>query len=443
VKADRVALDEKAVDAGDNRDPGPPREGSPADPRRPRGGPLAWLFTARREGDAERWFDRSPDEQGRDVRDRGERGPGGRGNPERGGDGPIEQREPGRAGGPPAEFIAAMQQAQLEARSLLTELVAEVPGNPRYQLELARSYLNAIRTPRLKPEDGDRDAGRDGKTALTDLQKAIGILDALVTAHPDDDLYRIELADALTISSRELERHEPEESELKRLRRSVEVARELYAKSPDVPRYADRLGRSLRLLAAAQSRSGHDDDAGKTLRESIAVLQQAVDDRPGQFAYRFSLARTLEDTSRLQRRSEQRDEASKSLDRAISVIQSALPELDGDEPPPPAVRGMYGVLMTLLHSAGRDDEADRLRERMKRFSRGGPPHLGGDGYHPGRPEGPPRFRDGDPGRFGPPGNGPRRPGPPPERPPGQNDSPPPQSNDRPDNRDRPESSTAE
>jgi serine/threonine protein kinase len=425
-----------------------PRDG---DPQRPRGGPLERLFAARREGGAERWFGRSFDESGRG--DREERGPGGRGDRERGGDRPAEPRESGRpqgVGGPPPEFMAAMrdaqaamQQAQLEARSLLTELVAEVPDNPRYQLELARSYLNAIRTPRPKPEDGDRDAGRDGKTALADLQTAIGILDALVTAHPDDDLYRIELADALAISSRELERHEPEESELNRLRRSVEVARELYAKSPDVPRYADRLGRSLRLLAAAQSRSGHDDDAGETLRESIAVLQQAVDDRPGQFAYRFSLARTLEDTSRLQRRSEQRDEAGRSLDRAISVIQSALPELDGDEPPPPAVRGMYGVLMTLLKSAGRDDEADRLRERMKRFSRGGPPHFGGDGYYPGRPEGPPRFRDGDPGRFGPPGNGPRRPGPPPERPPGQNDPPPPQSDDRPDNRDRPESSAAE
>jgi serine/threonine protein kinase len=441
---DNTPSRESRDEGEDNHDPGLPEEGSPGDPRRQRGGPLAWLFTARREGDAERWFDRSFEDGTSGHRDRGEPAPNDRGSRERGSDEAAKSREPDRLqrpGGPPREIIEALSRVQLEAQSLLTELVHEVPDNSRYQLELARSYLNAIRAPRLKPEDGDRD--RDGRTAPGDLRKAIDILDALVAAHPDDDLYRIELADALAISSRELERHEPEQSELKRLRRSVEVARELYAKSPDVPRYADRLGRSLRLLAAAQSRSGHDKDAGETLRESITVLQQAVDDRPGQFAYRFSLARTLEDTSRLQRRSEQRDEAGRSLERAISVIESALPELDGDEPPPPAVRGMYGVLMTLLKSAGRDDEADRSRERMKRFSGGGPPHFGGDGYHPGRPEGPPRFRDGEPGRFGPPGNGPRRPGPPPERPPGQNDPPPPQSDDRPDNRDRPESSAAE
>ncbi len=332
-----------------------------------------------------------------------------------------------------------MASAQQEARSLLTELVAEVPDNPRYQLELARSHLNTIRSPRPFGEHDDH----SGNSQLADLEAAIGLLEDLAAAHPSDDLYRIELADALAMSSPGLERSEPIEAETQRLARSVEMARQLHEASPDVPRYADRLGRSLRALAAAQSRSGDDDSARRTLRESIVVLQQTVDDRPDEFAYRFSLARTLEDVSRLQRRGEHRDEARQSLDRAISVIESALPEFTSDDPPTPAVRGMYGVLLSLLKAAERDEEADRIRERLKRFSPGGPPHFGRDGYHPGRPEGPPRFRDGDPGRFGPPGNGPRRPGPPPERPPGQNDPPPPQSDDRPDNRDRPESSAAE
>ncbi|MBI1314477.1 protein kinase [bacterium] len=443
-----------------DRDSGPSRHDGPDDPHRPKARPLAWLFSARRDGDPERWFDRPFDQRDGGDRDREGRSPGEWKNRDRGSDGRNGPREsegargpkgPQGPGGLPGEVMDAMNSAQREARSLLTELVAEVPDNPRYQLELARSYLNAIRSPR------PGSPGRDGKAVRADLQKAIAILDGLAAAHPDDDVYRIELADALAFSSPELERFEPEEAEQQRLARSVEIARELYAKSPEVSRYADRLGRSLRALAAAQSRSGNDAAARETLRESIVVLQQAVDDRPGQFAYRFSLARTLEDTARLQRRSEQRDEARKSLERAISVIQSALPELDESEPPPPpAVRGMYGMLITLLKVADRHEDADRIRDRLKRFSPDGPPHSGRDGYHPNRPDGPPRFRDGDPGRFGPPDSGPRRPGPPPERPPSAArdqpaekapqstaEPPPPKSDDRPDNRDRPESSATE
>lgn len=426
-------------DGARNRDYGG-RDAGGRGVRGPRGGPLAWLFSARRDGGAGKWNDREFDGRHGDKGSRGTQGSENRGNRDatnnRGrSQGPVG---PGRQGGPSQEIISEMISAQQEARSLLTDLVTEFPDNPRYQLELARSHLNSIRNPRPLGEEGEQ--GENGR--LDDLRTAIRLLEELTAAHPNDDIYRIELADALAMSSPEAEHFESIEAQTQRLARSVEIARELHQESPDVPRYADRLGKSLRSLAAAQSRSGNDEAAGEALRESINVLQRTVDNRPDQFAYRFSLARTLEDVSRLQRRGEQSDEARQSLDRAISVIESALPEFNSDKPPPPAVRGMYGVLMTLLKSAGRDEELDRIRERMKRFSPGGPPHFGRDGYHPDRSGRPPEFRDGDFGRFGPPRNEHRPPGPPRQRPPAEDD-PPPRPNDRRDNRDRPESSTAE
>ncbi|MHC4877672.1 MAG: protein kinase domain-containing protein [Planctomycetota bacterium] len=342
-------------------------------------------------------------------------------------------------GGSPSDILRTIRKSITESRSLLNELVAEEPDNSRYQLELARSYLNAVSLSRVLPPFENQDSS----SLLGDLTTAVEILEELVAANPDDDVYRIELADALAVSSPRLERDEPIEDEQQRLSRSVEIARQLHVESPDVSRYADRLGRSLRSQAAAQSRSGHDDMAVGTLQESVDVLEQVVNQRPDQFAYRASLARTLIDTSKLQRRMKTKDVANSSLERAIDVVRGALPELDSDTPPPPAVRGMYGLLMGLLRSADCHDEADEIRHRLERFSRGGPPDFGRDGYHQGRPDDKYRSGRGGRGRFGPSGGGPRRPGPPPERPPAPPEDPPPPRDQQPDNRDRSESSTAE
>lgn len=334
--------------------------------------PLAWLFSARRDRDPDELLPIGP----RSAFSGGTAGHG------------PEKRHHGDAAKPPVrpqpprEPAEMIEKAHTEALALLTALVAEDPGNPRYQLELARSHLTAASHMGFPGSRSDEDA----EAVLVSLQTAIRLLDQLVAVYPDEDAYQIELADALALTSPALERVESLDAQQHRLSRSVEIARKLHQRSPDVSRYGDRLGRSLRAFAAAQSRSGRDADALRTLQESAAVLTQVVENWPEQFACRLSLVRTLEESSRLYRRNRQHEQAAEALNRAVAVIQSGLPNLDEDASPPPVVRGMYGVLIGLLKAAGRHDDVERIQPLVERFSAGGPPHFGRDGYHLGRPE---------------------------------------------------------
>jgi len=308
----------------------------------------------------------------------------GRGEPGRGGQ--PGRGKPGRDGRPPggsvfsrvvAMFAQRPWDSRNSAETILLELVEEAPDEPLYQLELAHHYRNGITAPSFFLR---------GRSRVESLGKSVGLLEGLVEKFPDNPRYLFELADTLAISCREMEYDESPEEAAKRFEKSIELARMLHDQFPKLPEYQVLLGNSLRRLSRTREKIGEVKGAFDLLDESLGHLADITEEWPGLTVYQLSYVRVLHESARLHWKQRDTAQAKAHFETAIQVAhgklaKQALPGNSSRE----LTQILHLDLSRLLRSEGKNDEADKLLEKARKF--------GYKGFRSGR--GPDRRRFGD------------------------------------------------
>lgn len=315
---------------------------------------------------------------------RGGHGGSGRGEPGRGGE--SGRGEPGRDGRPPggsvfsravAMFAQRPWDSRKSAETILLELVEEAPDEPLYQLELAHHYRNGITAPSFFLQ---------GRSRMVALRKSVSLLEGLVEKYPDNPRYLFELADTLAMSCRDLEHDESPEEAAKRFEKSIELARTLHGQFPKLPEYQALLANSLRRLSRTREKLGDVKGASDLLDESLGHLADISDEWPGLTVYQLSYVRVLHESARLHWKQRDIEQAEARFETAIQVAQDklakqAIPGNSSRE----LTQILHLDLSRLLRSEGKNDEADKLLEKARKF--------GYKGFRSGR--GPDRRRFGD------------------------------------------------
>jgi len=274
---------------------------------------------------------------------------------------PQSWREPGTAASPHDALSRAHSplDERATAERLLLGLVAEVPAEPRYLLELAHHYRNGIRGPVLFSGERSR---------FQSLQKSISILENLVEQNSDNPAYVFELADTLAMSGRELNREEDPEDAILRFARSIDLAQTLHSRFPNNVEYQVLLANSLRRLSRARDQSGDVTEASRLLDQSLLHLAEISQGWPALAVYQLSYVQALRESARLCRKQRQSETAEDRLRTAIQVIQENLSEW---HPPGQSFQELMQPLQhdlsRLLRAEGRQEEADRILEKARSF----------------------------------------------------------------------------
>lgn len=288
---------------------------------------------------------------------RGEAGPGG-GNGH-GGPSSWEERIPPDLRNRLGIFARDPHTARMTAETLLLGLVEEAPDEPLYRLELAHHYRNGICAPSFFLKDESR---------VESLRKSVAILEKLVEQFPDKPDYVFELADTLAMSCRELERDESPEDASARFDKSIALARTLHHQFPKVPEYQVLLANSLRRLGRTRDRLGDRDGASALLDESLTHLADISVEWPSLSVYQLSYVRALHESARVCWKQREMRQAEDRFTTAIRVAQDKLPNQNS---PGQSVRELMHLLhldlSRLLRSEGKDEEADKILEKSRKF----------------------------------------------------------------------------
>jgi eukaryotic-like serine/threonine-protein kinase len=352
--------------------------------------------------DDKRWSDRdgrsrdsSPGSGGGDSRsgNGGRGGSGGQvgfgsrefagGNSRRGGFRPGSDNSrggPSWQGRNPADFRQRMgsfardpHEARITAEALLLGLVEEAPDEPLYQLELAHHYRNGICAPSFFLKEESR---------IESLRKSVAILEKLVEQFPDKPVYVFELADTLAMSCRELDRDESPEDASARFKKSIDLAKTLHNQFPKVPEYEALLANSLRRLGRTLEKLGDRDGASKLLDESLTHLADISQEWPSLSVYQLSYVRALHESARVCWKQREMQQAEDRFATAIRVAQDKLPDQNSRANSARELMHLLHLdLSRLLRSEGKDEEADKILEKSRKFGYKGVRN----GPGPGRP----------------------------------------------------------
>lgn len=223
---------------------------------------------------------------------------------------PRQAGSPGRRSGGSlirlrvSEELAAIQVAVKELESL----VAEVPDELRYRVELARAYRDGARSALLS---------KQRQVVESAIEKSIQLFEQLLSEHPDSAAIRYELA--ATLASPESMVREP----IKAALRAAELTAQLLASSPDQPRYLALRADSLTGLARFQARSGRWDPATDNLDQAVAIYDSLATKSPELTRYGVRRAQALEAQADLRHQQGKPDEAVEIMNRASAQLQSA------------------------------------------------------------------------------------------------------------------------
>ncbi len=239
-----------------------------------------------------------------------------------------------------------------KAVDILERLVTEHPEVPDYRLLLARCYREAP-FQRFGPS---RDSTPE--TAI----KAIQILQKLVEENPDVPDYSYDLSETYAIEaarnrfSREAADSAARQRSREMLEKALSISEELVAKHPNIPDYAASQV-FIRLRLAGMLQESDQAGAESNLRKALDLQSTLVRRYPRTTSYKFGMAMIQESLAGLL------DERG-ILPEARSMLQASiasLKELSQNDPKGPPLRGIlahdYMSLADLLRRMGEDQAA--------------------------------------------------------------------------------------
>ncbi len=219
---------------------------------------------------------------------------------------------------PRIAFANAARQVQREAKTLNREAIgllgALVEAHPKrvdFAVELAHAFREQARIARQE---------RDSEGAHDAIRSALELLDRLLRENPDSPYLKFVYADMVTSVPVGLNRRNSPV-----LSRALRIASTLVREYPSMPDY---------LALKAKALLARGDNAN--VADAVRILEQLVDDYPAMAQYRLLLASGLQHLSHIDLEAQQTASATGRLEQAVSVL-----ERDTEPDQRPAILNIY------------------------------------------------------------------------------------------------------
>jgi serine/threonine-protein kinase len=212
---------------------------------------------------------------------------------------------------------ALMQESEAEeaygqAISLLQELSANFPGEPRYRQDLADSYNWR----------GElfRESGGSFARAEQDYRRALQLQEQLTAQDPAEPAYWKDRARSLyNLGIVGLKTGRLDQAG-RDLGSAIEILGRLHAGDPASTNYRHELARCRINRGILRKEQGRPAQAGQDLRRAVALLQSLLEEGRPRAVYRFELAVCYLDLGNLLRAERKRPEALRELTRAAELL---------------------------------------------------------------------------------------------------------------------------
>ena len=252
------------------------------------------------------------------------------------------------------------------ALAILEKLVAEDSTSGAYRSAMARCYghlWGACLTRSNESPDTEMENGH------LFAEKAIRILEQLVTDFPDSPHFRRELAITLAFTGR----HEasdvevPEaDTQIQRFQRAVTMAEELTAAFPKVPEYRATLAICCVALAHGHWNRGDLDEAQHWCQRSVALSRSLVEEFPAVERFRMAFFRSLQAAAEMHRLRNEPEIAKPLLEELIGMMTE---QSEGDPETQRASRILADVYTTLAEVLVQLDEAGLAEDALSKAKR--------------------------------------------------------------------------
>ena len=228
-------------------------------------------------------------------------GPGG-GGPKGSRSGPGGHRSGGPAGfGGPGYALANCNRAI----DILNALISEDASKVEYRFVLAQAYRVRVRALSSKEEEAEKS-----------LHSSIELLTKLANEYPGATAIQYELADTLCTQLKVDENYQ------ERIERAVALSAKLAIENLGIPQYQSLAGECLSQLAAIDSEAGKLDDAVVKYERALAYLQPLAVRLDGVLPAQLTYARASSSFAKVLIDNNQSEDASSILDDAIACLEA-------------------------------------------------------------------------------------------------------------------------
>lgn len=269
----------------------------------------------------------------------------------------------GRHRGPnnPAERT---EKELLQARQILGELRRQEPERADYQVAVAQTerHLFVHFLMANRPEE-----------AATSFHAARTILEQLIATAPHEPRYLMELADTLSLASARLDSNAEVNAEAA-LNQAIAHCQQLTTAFPGVPEYQALLATSYRNLARTRF-AKHDLLAAQSHLELARERLSALAERyPGNAFHTLNLVLTLVDLAEVKRVSGEFAKDTRQLEESREILQAAIARFVHDEEPrEPSFQDrvsstLYLSLSNTLRSLGQVAAANEAAQKARRMA---------------------------------------------------------------------------
>ncbi len=259
--------------------------------------------------------------------------------------------------------FAPTENFQQQGVAILEALIAEEPDNPEYKLAMARYHRANFMSPFVRHGSPEK--------AEESLSTAISLLEELAADHPQQPLYRYELADTLLLSSFGERPFEADEADRSRVERAAAIAEELAAEFPYVNEYRAVSAGSQSRLASLDHRRGDLERAEASYEKAIGRLEQLVDRFPAISLYQMVLAESRLGLGDLKREQGELAASRDVLERGIAGLDAYVQTDPKNHFTRYVTARMCGSLAKTLDMLGEGELAAQYSKRAddaKRFS---------------------------------------------------------------------------
>jgi serine/threonine protein kinase len=269
----------------------------------------------------------------------------------------ASKSQPRRPGFPRDDDRPSESTAHLDtALTLLEELTAADPGNPRYRHLLGVCYRERFRELAWREPDAARAA----------LEKSTEVLEELTTEYPGVADYLLDLGETYAAWAPHHPRHHAPvsaDAAEERLRKALAIASRLAEQSPYIPQYARLEVRVGHQLASLLERAGRLSDEEQVYRKALARQQDVVARFPDGLSHKMRLAWARDALARVLLRLERPAEARDLLVETTSTLEELVAE-DGERWFLHALLARnYGTLEKTLNDLGDASAASDAKAR--------------------------------------------------------------------------------